>query len=418
MNSATFYKWTPILLLIVLIVYAGWNALVPGENPSETETDLTSPDIGAEAPIPVQVAPAMRRDLVVRITATGTTRAFRQLTMTTQVAGSIWQLRVKEGDAVVAGDTLLQLDDAEYRLVLQEAEEALKQATLKYGEQLGERRQALIRTQGESFLDLEEALANFQQAKDEWQAGRISKEAYLLAEREYAAAKMFAEAHKKSLIATRSGLSAALLAVEKARLNLQRTILIAPFSGVVGNLKIQAGQQLNAGSECFTLFDLDSLLIDIDVLESQIALVQPGRRAEARFSAFPNEVFKGRVWTVNPVVDQEKKVRRATVLLPNPKHKILPGMHASVRLDARIYPDRLLVPREAVVFRDQRPVVFIARKNQEGKLRAVWSYVELGRQNEDYVEILSSRFNLKEGEQVIISNHYTMVHDAPIRIVE
>ena len=70
------------------------------------------------------------------------------------------------------------------------------------------------------------------------------------------------------------------------------------------------------------------------------------------------------------------------------------------------------------MLRDQRPVVFIARKSTDGNLRAVWSYVDIGLKNEEYVEILSSRFDLKDGEQVVVSNHYTMIHDALIRIVE
>ncbi|MDQ7054222.1 MAG: efflux RND transporter periplasmic adaptor subunit [candidate division KSB1 bacterium] len=209
-----------------------------------------------------------------------------------------------------------------------------------------------------------------------------------------------------------------MLAVEKARLNLQRTTVVAPFSGAVANVKIHPGMPLQAGAECLTLVDLDSLLIDIDILESEIARVHIGRQAKAFFSAFPGKGFQGRVYSINPVVDAEKKTSRATILLPNPKQMLLPGMHGTVKLDARIYRNRFLVPREAVVLRDQRPVVFIARKDVEGKWRAVWSYVEIGLQNEEYVEIQSSRFNLKEGEPVIISNHYTMVHDARIRLVE
>ncbi|RME01850.1 MAG: efflux RND transporter periplasmic adaptor subunit, partial [Calditrichaeota bacterium] len=159
-------------------------------------------------------------------------------------------------------------------------------------------------------------------------------------------------------------------------------------------------------------------LIDVEILESELAEVEQGRRATAVFSAYPGETFQGKIVAVNPLIDPERKTRRATVLLPNTRRRLLPGMHGTVKLEAKVYHNRLLVPREAVVLRDQRPVVFIARKDAEGNWRAVWSYVDLGLQNETYVEIVNSRFGLKAGEPVIVSNHYTMVHDARIRIVE
>ncbi len=167
-----------------------------------------------------------------------------------------------------------------------------------------------------------------------------------------------------------------------------------------------------------TLIDLRSLYVDADILENEIGLVQSGSNAKVSFTAFPGESFAGSIVSINPLIDIEKKTRRVTVLIDNPANRLIAGMFATVVLDAEILEDRLLVPKEAIVLRDDRPVVFIARENENGELRAVWSYVETGKQNEEFVEIISSKFDLKPGESVVIDNHYTMIHDAKIRKVK
>ncbi|MDQ7054431.1 MAG: efflux RND transporter periplasmic adaptor subunit [candidate division KSB1 bacterium] len=408
----SFYKAATLILFSLLVLWFFWQQVMQNGGEASAGEDLSAPDIGADAPIPVQTARAFRGDLVIRIQSMGTTRALRQLVFHAAVSGRIRRVAVQEGQAVRKGALLFQMEDEAFRLALEEAEEQLAQATLRFGEQLGERQRDVLPDTGSALLSLEIAEKRLQKAREAYEKGKIPRTALQLAEQEYEAARLFHRSRRKELIALRTGVTAALLRVEKAQFDLQRTRAVAPFSGVIGNVQIQPGMYVSAGTECLTLVDLDSLLMDVDILESELAEVEKGQRAVAQFSAFPGETFPGRVISVNPLVDPERKTRRITVLLPNSERRLLPGMHGTVKLDARIYRNRFLVPREAVVLRDQRPVVFIARKDVEGKWRAVWSYVEIGLQNEEYVEIRSSRFNLKEGEPVIISNHYTMVHDA------
>ncbi len=77
--------------------------------------------------------------------------------------------------------------------------------------------------------------------------------------------------------------------------------------------------------------------------------------------------------------------------------------------------DRLLVPRQAIVTRDGRPVLFRVEDD-----RAKWVYVQLGRQNDQLVEIarVDQGGPLDPGSQIIVSNHLTMTHDAKIRVRE
>lgn len=420
MGAEKTYRNTTIILALGIVAFLLWFQFLRNENGANTSenTEIDAPDIRAGAAIPVQAAIAKRDKLIIRISANGRTRAENQLVLKSQVTGLVKEIAVIEGQRVVAGDLFLALDDTDFLLDLRDAEEKLTSATIEYGLQLGLRQANVSIDSAENLLDFDNTQTRLQQAIDDFTAGKITKPQLQLIEQEYAAAEIFNKADKRTLIAVRNGLNSAIINRDKAKLQFERTKLKAPFSGFVGDVKLTPGSQVTPGADCLTLVDLDNLLIDIEILESEMALVKVGRKAEATFTAFPSQKFSGRVISVNPLIDPEKKTRRATVRLPNKDHKLIPGMYSFVKLEAQIYQDRLVVPKEAIVLRDQRPVVFIARESSDGNLRAVWSYVDIGLQNEEYVEILSSRFDLKVGEQVVVSNHYTMIHDALIKIVE
>ncbi len=418
MSSLKLYRFTTIVLLLTALGIGAFFIISGDADSKDDSEELAAPDIGADKPVSVRVARAEKKDLIVRITANGRTRASRQVVLTAQVAGQVVEVPPTEGDFVKKGALLVRLDDTDYRLKLRTAKEKLTVATIEYGKKLGELKYAIVvdEEEGSYLLDPEATRKEYLEAKRKYEAGKLSYEEFAFIKYANEAAKIFSETSKKKLIATNSGLNEAVIGFERAELELNRTRITAPFSGVVGNIKVEPGLQIPAGEECLTLVDLSQLLVDIEVLESEISYIKKGRIARASFTAFPGETFTGKVVSINPLIDPKKKTRRATILLDNPDGKLIPGMYAFVKLDARIFTDRLLVPKEAVVLRDQRPVVFIVRKNKDGELRAVWSYVEIGHQNEEYVEIISSKFNLKPGEDVVISNHYTMIHNARLKI--
>ncbi|MDZ7343323.1 MAG: efflux RND transporter periplasmic adaptor subunit [candidate division KSB1 bacterium] len=428
-----------ITFVLAAALVAAWYFLAPTDQTSENNVNDV-PDLGAEAPIAVKVQYARQGTLVLRLTATGYTRAIRQVPFTAQVAGVVDSLPVYEGKKVRKGELLLKINDADYRLAVTEAREQLNQTIVTYGQQRAERLQATIRidTSLGYFLDPRRTEKAYRQAESDYAAGKISQETFFLLKSEYEAAQIFAEESKQRLIALRSGLNKAMIGLQRAELNLSRTWLTAPFAGIVANLKINLGQPLNAGAECFTLVNLDTILIDVEILESEAPQVEMGRNATATFAAFPNELFKGKVVAINPLVDVEKRVRRAVVAIANKDHRLIPGLYAQVKIESQFLTNRLIVPKEAIVLRDQRKVVFIVRSEAgegdgergrvgeresgregervRGRLLAKWCYVETGAENEEEVEILSSAFNLQPGEPVVVTNHFTMAHDTPVRV--
>lgn len=386
------------------------------------------PDLGAETPLGVKVRYAWQGTLVLRLTANGYTRALRQIPLTAQISGVVDSLPVFEGQAVSKQQLLLKINDADYRLAVAEAQEQLNQAIIMFGQQRAERISATIRidTSAGYYLDPQRTEKAFQQAQQDFAAGKISQEEWFGFKSEWEAARFFTEESKRRLIASRSGLTKAMIGLQRAELNLTRTRMLAPFAGVVANFKVGVGQPLSAGAECLTLLNLDTILVEVDILESEAPQVRMHHNAAAAFAAFPNEIFKGRVVAINPLVDLEKRVRRAVVAIANTDHRLLPGLYAQVKIEAQFLTDRLIVPKEAIVLRDQRKVVFVVREGdgesgrrgdgEKGRLLAKWCYVETGAENEEEVEVLSSAFNLQAGEAVVVTNHFTMAHDTPVRV--
>jgi RND family efflux transporter MFP subunit len=228
-------------------------------------------------------------------------------------------------------------------------------------------------------------------------------------------------AERDRVARARSGMDQAQVALEQARLQLARTKIRAPFGGRVASIEFVEGQLANTGDQLMTVIDLNPIRVEVQVLESEVGYLMPGRSATILFSAFPNDVFAGTVETINPVVEQGTRTARVTVRVPNPDARILPGMYARVSIEAREFPDKLMVPRSAILERDRRDMLFVFEpEGNQGEGLAKWRYVTTGLMNDSLVEIVENPETdmVEPGEIVLTDGHYTLIHDARVRIVE
>lgn len=214
------------------------------------------------------------------------------------------------------------------------------------------------------------------------------------------------------LLAT-SGLSQAYTAYQKALLNYKRTFFYAPFSGFVGDIVVKEGEYISAGQPVAVLYDLSKIKLTVDVLESEVPLIRTELSCSVEFFALPGKYLSGKIYEINPVIDLEKHTQRIGVLLNNGSQGIYPGMSALVKIAIAAEEETLLVPKEAVLERDGRFLVFVVRDSI-----ANWCYITPGESNEKYMQILSSEFNLKPGEPVITKGHFTLAHGTKVRIKE
>ena len=327
---------------------------------------------GGKGPLPVHGATVVRDTLIISVNASGQAAAWQQIPLMTETGGRIASVPVRENDVISAGGVVLAFDTTEPALALAEANAAMQRSQASY--------------RAEIITDY----------RIEDPALRASRDS---------AARM------------KSGIVEAEIRLERAKLEFARTKVRAPFSGRVADIKVVPGQRISAGTQIMTLVDLDPIKVEVQVLESQISLLGRGRAAQVTFAAYPEEVFEGRIETINPMVDQSTRMARVTVAIPNGRGRILPGMYARVKLAAVHLPNRILVPRTAILTRG-RPLVMVYRAEGDAGV-AEWRYVTLGEGNDEVVEIVENPDTkmVEPGEVVLTNGHYTIQHDAPVRLV-
>ncbi len=219
-------------------------------------------------------------------------------------------------------------------------------------------------------------------------------------------------AFRDAVFEQRTGLADARMAEERARLNLEYTEIKAPFSGVVQGLAVVQGEMATVGQNVCTIYNNRRLEARVNVLEADLRNLEPGRPVLLAIPA-TGDTLQTRVDVISPILDQATRTCEVLIRFDNPEERFRPGMFVRARIAGVVYPDRLLVPKDALLIRDDRPLVF---KAADG--RAQWLYVDTGLQNEDWVEItgVHSGGTLEPGDEVVVSNHLTLAHEAKIKI--
>ncbi|MCP2519390.1 efflux RND transporter periplasmic adaptor subunit [Candidatus Aminicenantes bacterium AC-335-A11] len=362
-----------------------------------------------EAPIPVKVKKAQRGKLIIRISSPGQAVCRRVIVVKAEVSGVIEELLVEEGKKVKEGDLLVKLDDEKYKLQLREAESRRLEKLSRFLIE-GEEYTFLPKKKKSQFKDKNKIKKEYQKALSLYQQGLISEKEFEEIKRKYELALIESGEKREEIRASVAGLTQAELEVKRAQMELEKTLIRAPFSGVITNIKVSPKEHVQAGQELFTLVDLNSIYVEAKILESEIGKIKVGREVNIRFTAYPSKIFKGYVRAISPIVDPEEKTCKIHINVANPAGEIKPGMHAEVEIASDIYEDRLIIPKEAILVRGGRKLAFVVENGL-----AKWRYIKTGLENEEYAEVLEG---INEGELVIVEGHFTLAHDAKVKIVE
>lgn len=229
-----------------------------------------------------------------------------------QVSADVTAILVQPNQLIKAGDVLVTLDPTDFEIALKQAEEALAQAKQGLGAQAASVVSAQARV-GEAQANLVNAQAQYkriaaladkgvvsQADKDNAKAGLSSAQAGV------ASAKAELEKVKEQLGETgedNSQLQSALLALEKAQLNLSRTNIVAPSDGGVSNFKLEVGYRANAGQPLMTFISMDSVWIEAYFRENSLGNLKPGDEVEIALDYAPGRVFSGQISHIDYGVD-------------------------------------------------------------------------------------------------------------------
>jgi len=203
----------------------------------------------------------------------------------------------------------------------------------------------------------------------------------------------------------KSGLADALTNLKEARHKLRSASLHAPFSGVVANIDKKKFDKIGSGDDFCTLINNKRYHVMFTVLESELDEISKGKRIIAKPLA--GGEFIGEIDQINPVVDENGLVT-VRGLVENSNGKLLEGMNVKVMVRNKI-PDQLIIPKSAMVLRQNKEVVFTVNNDSI----AIWNYVKTGHENSSNYTI---KEGLKAGDTVIISGNVNLAHESTVVI--
>ncbi len=299
---------------------------------------------GSEQPIRVRTVEVQPRTLSERLSTTGTLRPNERVEIVAEIAGKVSEIRFDEGTRVQEGQLLVKIDDTEL---------------------LATRERSRYRLQLASQLEAQQRRLLVE--------GIISQEEY---DRQLS---------EKNVLEAESQLNAVQLA---------KTEIRAPFSGVVGLRLVSVGAYLTPQTQVAVLQDVDPIKLDFSLPEQYAGEVRTGRVVDFRVKG-RQEPFRGTVYAIDPNVDEQSRSLTVRARADNSAGTLVPGAFADVELVVRESRDTLAVPAIAVVPELAGKKVYVL---EEGKVSV--RQVTTGIRSDTEVEILSG---LGAGDRVITS---------------
>ena len=223
-----------------------------------------------------------------------------------QVSGNVIRVEVQNNDQVTAGQVLIRIDPTDYKLAMANAEAALQvtQQSINAGVAGVEAAEANVEAARASMWRSEQDAVRMRRIRDE-DPGAISQRRIDQAEASFAVAKARVAAVTANLESTRNALGEtdennadiqrAQATLDKARVDLERTVLIAPRDGFVTDMRIDQGNFAGAGAPLMAFISTHKLWVRADLTENNLGHVKAGNPVELTFDVQPGKIYKGKI---------------------------------------------------------------------------------------------------------------------------
>jgi membrane fusion protein (multidrug efflux system) len=207
-----------------------------------------------------------------------------------------------------------------------------------------------------------------------------------------------------------SNLAVSKAAVELASVQLEKTRIVAPFSGIVGLRHVSVGEYITAGLALVNLEAIDPVKTDFRVPEKFLPAIKVGQSIRIRVDAFPGETFDGKIYAIDPRIDVAGRSLLVRAQVPNADKRLRPGLFARVTVLLKLKEDALTIPEQAIVPQGDSQYVF---KIDGGKVKL--TKVTLGLRRSGHVEILDG---LSAGDEVVTAGQLKLRDGTPVSVVD
>jgi len=338
---------------LALLLGACNRGAAEGEPGISAAGETTPGDAAADESAPlerVRTMPVKRETIELALDAVANVESLDVVDVMAERAEPVIELLVEEGDLVKKGQPLAHLRDRVATLAVRDAEVRVREADNEYQRAIRDNdrnKQLAVRPDGTSLLS-ERDLENSQQA----------------------------------MLAAGTAHESALVALDQAKLDLDRCSLLAPIGGTITARDISLGDQTVVGQRAFQVSDLARPRVIFYRPQGEIGKLKVGQRLVAKSEALPSEGIEGQIERIAPVVDAESGTVKVTAILKPSSELALPtGLLVRLRLVLDSHEDAILVPKRGVIYDEDRLLVFAVR---DGK--AVQIVLQPGFENPTHIE--------------------------------
>ena len=389
-------KWIGILVVLAVVAGAAYMK-AKGREKADAKADST----------PFRLGKVQAEDLQVSVREVGVVDPVTKVDVKSAVSGRVLSLAVREGAIVHKGDVLAEIEpDVNQAQSLSDVQASVREMELK----------------------LQDAKREFEMQKTLFEQGLIGRDPYRASEikRDQAAETLRASQMRYQIVEDRGIPISGNAASQKARVT-------APMSGVVIKKGVELGETVtsgvssfNAGTVLFTVADLKSLIIRVNLNEVDIAKVGVGQPARISLDAYPQKIFTGKVSFVAPSAELIEKIKvfKIEIALDELGDSFKTGMSANVEILGEKRDKAVSIPLEALQKRDGKTIAYrlkaglnpkqlaSAKEGLSGRNKFIWlsdhwkDYfdvvpVSAGIATLERVEIVSG---LKSGDQVALED--------------
>ena len=297
----------------------------------------------------------------------GTAAAIQGVTVSADLPGTIDKIHFESGQWVKEGQIMVELDTRQERAQLTAAEADRDLARINYA-----RQQQLVKQGVVPRTDFDNAEA--QQKSTEAKVGEI-------------------------------------------RATIERKIIRAPFSGILGIRQINLGQYLAAGQAIVSLQSLNPIYVNFGVPQQEANRVRTGGVLKITCDDLPGVSFTGRVSAIDSVVNEATRNIQVQATLPNPRERLRPGMFVQVSVGVGQSSDVIALPASAINYAPYGDSVFIVSDLKDPKgvtYRGVrQQFVKVGSARGDQIAVISG---VNPGEEVVTSGVFKLRNGAKVQV--
>jgi len=306
----------------------------------------------------VPVVAIERREFVQTVVASGHVEAPHRVEIGAQIIGVVAEVPVAEGQSVTAGQPLVQLDGAELKAAVQQADAAVQQALARV-RQLREVQQPMAQQSvRQAQVTLDNARAQWQRQQDLFNQGFIgqavlddARKGVDMAEAQWRSAQSQLESAAPSgsdSAVAETALALARASAEVAKARLGNTTLAAPADGVLISRSVERGDVVQPGKVLMVLSPAGATELVVQIDEKNLALLARGQAAQASADAYADSRFAAVLNYINPGIDAQRGSVEVKLRVLSPPAYLRQDMTVSVDIEVARRPAALLVPTDAV----------------------------------------------------------------------